>query len=170
MKKILLMLTLTAVASLAWAQSSPFGTGAGKTGKHAPAALTAHVLKKTYNVTDFSGAVLPALTVVDLDSASTIVCPGTSGTCLIQAEQWVQFLGNGTTDNATEICLLVDGAWVDSFCYFAGELNTGTFASQLSTTRGTVVTAGPHTVQTQVMSMGGGNIGYYNLTYRVYKP
>jgi hypothetical protein len=169
MKRFLLVPCLiTVLAGLGQAQyHDAYGTTPRKASQASPATL--QIIKNTYIVNGFSGASIPVEVSTPVDSSSTVTCPGTKN-CLIQADQWVQFYGNGTSGNATGICLSVDGAWINNACYWAGELNTGVNASQLSTSQGYTVTPGKHTVQTQVFSLYGGSLGIYSLTYRVYVP
>src|SRR5215469_13266703 len=95
MKKMWVVLCVLAMASLsAWAQNASKPGARASEGASDNVALPAdvkHVLKNVYNNTGN----LFTTTVVGynaIDSKTTVLCPGTSGTCLIQADQWVQWL------------------------------------------------------------------------------
>jgi len=169
MKKLSLVLILV-LSSLGFAQSPATGENVTGPKSNFPVAFLQHTPNKIYLVSNFNGASFTGGTYAAIDSQHKITCPGTSGTCLIQADSWVQFGGNGTADNATRISLFVDGVEVET--YLAGELPTGFYYGNLSNSSGTIVPVGTHTVQTFAWSVpgGGGTIGYYNITYRLYKP
>ena len=172
MKSVWLAVSLLASVTIAHAQfANPFGVGTVGLKKPTAIPFSSQTLRKTYIVSDFSGATMTAGALTPVDSGGAVYCPGTAGDCWIEADQWVEFIGDGTSDNATAICLSVDGQLIDSgSCYWAGELNSGYYGSQLSTSQGTSVAVGKHTVQTIVTSINSGTIVSYGITYRVYKP
>ncbi len=174
MKKMWVVLCLVALVSLsAWAQNRKpatvkeyLGDTAANPEKVAPAAVVKHVLKNMYNSTG-----VPSLTMVSgpnaADSAITVSCPGTSGTCLIQADQWIHL--DELSGDIIGICLYVDGTEVNG-CYIQGSVANFVWTME-SVSQGIAVSHGNHTVQTYVYDVNGGStLGYYNVNYYVFKP
>ena len=106
MKKLSLAVAVVLCASFGlWAQSIGVVPAGNRT---APTALTKHVLKATY----VSSAVINTgvgSSYQALDAANNVVCPGTAGSCLIQADQWVEAGAITTAGNRVALCLLIDG-------------------------------------------------------------
>jgi hypothetical protein len=165
MKKMLLVVTVLALASFASAQSTNV-MGRPSVKNNTPATLVHHVLKNMSNTTGTGFTVAAGFNAVD--SANTVVCPGTSGTCLIQAQEWAQVGGNASGGRVA-ICFFVDGVDING-CYFNGEMPADGNYAMFSVTQGIPVAFGSHTVQTYVYSDGGGAGGLYNFNYNVYKP
>src|SRR5260370_17073842 len=90
MKKMLLVVIVVALASFASAQSTN-AMGRRSVKSDTPLTLVHHVLKTMSNTNGSSFSAGVGFTAVD--SPNTVVCPGTAGSCLIQAHQIVQ-LGN----------------------------------------------------------------------------
>jgi hypothetical protein len=170
MKKLSLVLIFVTLSSLGFAQLSATGEALATPKSQFPVSFAQHTLKQTYIVSAFSGVSFTGGNYTAIDAPHKVLCPGTTGSCLIQADSWVQFGGNGTSDNATRISLFVDGIEVET--YLAGELPTGFYYGNLSNSSGITVPFGTHTIQTFAWSVGGGGgtVGYYNLAYRIYKP
>lgn len=130
-----------------------------------------HALQKTY-ITSGSlfGASLPAFVYSAVDSAQTITCPGTSGTCTIDADHWIELQGS-TTANDAWACLAVDGV-LDPNCGFLDNKipPDGSWVQITSSHSVSGIKFGTHTVQTFVNSQGGVNAAYYHVNYRVYRP
>jgi len=173
MKKMWVVLCVLAMVSLsAWAQNaSKPGARASEAAsdKVAPAAVIKHVLRNMYNN---NGNLLGATTVFGynaIDSATTVSCPGTSGTCLIQADQWVQWIVPSNDDIG--IWLLVDGSDVNG-CPINSSVATLTGSYTVNTfSQGKTVPFGNHTVQTFVYDNSGGTVlAFYNINYNVFKP
>ena len=143
--------------------SSVFGHQASG---NAPLVFTKHVIKGMYNTSaDLEATMVAGLNAID--GANTVSCPGTSGTCLIQADQ--SFEAIVATGDGVAICLYVDGALVNG-CYWNGG-STGWAYSMYATSQGISVKFGNHTVQTVVYDeLGGSTLAYYNFNYNVYKP
>jgi hypothetical protein len=59
---------------------------------------TRHVLEGTYNNTSSYESSVSAGTWTSLDTPLTVACPGTTGTCTIQLDGWVES-GDGTSTN-----------------------------------------------------------------------
>lgn len=178
MKKMWVILCVVAVASLpAWAQNRSLGSAMAHTGQSvsvpetvAPQAVVKHVLKSMYNSTCGSAG-CPGGDLFEgfnaIDSPITVSCPGTSGTCLIQADQWVQ--AEFASGDAIAICFFVDGVSVND-CYANGGAS-GVAFTMYSVSQGKVVAHGNHTLQTQVYDFDGGSAyNYYNFNYSVFKP
>lgn len=126
-----------------------------------------HVLKKTIVNQDSAVVGIPG-GFAALDSPTTVVCPGTSGNCLIAADQNVQVVGSGAGRWA--ICSQVDGLFMNPPCPFLGRVPTnGDFVAGAFSQNATV-SAGSHTVQTFVFTDAAGSKSIYNINYRVYKP
>jgi len=164
MKKLLVVLSLVALASSAFAQSS--NRVMGRAGTPQFPTFGKHTLMATYISAGDPGTTLPAGD-SPVDSVHTISCPGTSGTCLFQIDAWVQ-LGRGTGSPAA-ICLYVDGSMVNGGCYYSGDVPDD-YIQVSSSINAPGIAAGKHTVQTHVYLDGGANIGYYNINYKVFKP
>jgi hypothetical protein len=134
-----------------------------------PATVVKHVLKNMYNNTCGASCSLSTLAsgFTAVDSATTVSCPGTTGTCLIQADQWVQ-LAPASGDELA-ICLYVDGSDING-CYLNSSASTFDYVVD-SMSQGITVSHGNHTVQTFVYDSSGGSLmSYYNVNYNVYKP
>jgi hypothetical protein len=83
----------------------------------APLSAVNHVLQRNYiSSGTLGGAWLPPDTYSAVDSLQTITCPGTSGTCTIQADHWVELSGT-SANNTVWVCLAVDGVF-DPNCGF----------------------------------------------------
>jgi hypothetical protein len=132
----------------------------------APASLTKHVLKVTYFTDSVASAHLSGGGNTPLDTPTTIVCPGTTGTCMIRADALVLLGQSGSTGNVT--CTLLDIDNVDVGCPQTGEV--GTAFAQFPSSVGFTVSPGSHTVQTWVFVLSDAELGGYQITYRLYKP
>jgi hypothetical protein len=165
MKKMLLVVIVVALASFASAQSTN-AMGRPSVKSDTPAALVHHILKNMSNTTGTSFTVGAGFTAVD--SPNTVLCPGTAGSCLLQAQQWAEVGGNGSGGRVA-LCFFVDGNDING-CFFNGEMLADANYTMFSVAQGTTVTHGSHTVQTFVYSDAGGGGGFYNFNYSVYKP
>lgn len=167
MKRILSILSVLAIGSAAlWAQANAIDSDQSTSATQSPTALTKHLLKGTY----VSSGTGPALAVGfnDIDVANKVVCPGTSGNCLIQADQVIQ-IGNSPSASRIAICFKVDGSFVDGCPYNGDTLSNSHFAS-FNFSHGITVPHGTHTVQTVVFSEFAASSGGYTFQYKVYKP
>jgi len=137
---------------------------------------TKHVLEGTYNNSGLfegtGGEFVAANTFTAIDTSLTVVCPGTSGTCTIQADMWIVNGAVSSSDNQNSICLYVDGNPANNFCgAYADETPSDNSFVQSSTSQAvTGLAHGNHTVQTYFWSQRGAYVVYYNSNYRVYKP
>jgi hypothetical protein len=105
---------------------------------------------------------------VPIDSPTTILCPGTSGTCTIEFDQSAQLTG-GSGGDFFNFCISVDGSIPSPGCPTSGIVPTsGTAFSFSQAVSG--VPHGTHMVQSLIESVSGGSIGFYTMTYHVYKP
>jgi len=130
-----------------------------------------HALQRNYfSSGTLGGASLLAFTNTPVDAAQTIICPGTSGSCTIQADHWIELQGS-TAGNEAWGCLLVDGN-EDPNCGFLDNKipPDGGWVQATSSHFVSRIPVGIHTVQTIVNSTGGVNAAYYNINYRVFKP
>jgi len=132
---------------------------------------TKHVLQSTYlNSGDLGGASFPANTFTPVDTQLTVVCPGTSGTCSIQADMLVQN-GAGGSGNLNRVCLYVDGV-AGPYCnYFADESSSdGEYINAVQADIVSGVAHGNHTVQMYFWTENGAGVAHYQASYHVYKP
>ena len=166
MKKLLVFLTLMTVAGLAFAQSGKM-MGNAEGGQAYPS-FGSHTLKATYISNGALGTTVPGGD-SPIDAVHTISCPGTSGTCLFQADSWVQ-AGRGTGDPIA-ICFYVDGSLVNGACYYDGDV-PDSFLQVSTSINAQGISVGAHTVQTHIYigGSGGAQLGYYNINYKVYRP
>ena len=140
----------------------------------APATATKHVLQGTYinsgEYTTNGGFISPA-EYFPIDSQLTVSCPGTSGTCSIQADMWVQNGNETFTFNTYSMCLYVDGVPAPNCASTVGSTpSDGTFAQGSTSEIVGNLKYGNHTVQTKFFSGDGTYVEYYTFNYRVYKP
>jgi hypothetical protein len=112
---------------------------------------------------------MPAFGFTPVDAATTVTCPGTSGTCTFEADQDIEV---SAVSSGIALCFAVDGAFVDGGCFFAAETPADGSAVQTHTTISLsgVLHGTTHTVQTYVDSGVSGVFNYYNVDYRIYKP
>ena len=165
MKKLLLVLSLVALASVAFGQSSnaPLKASALFSGPHS--------LRATYISSGDLGAAVLSAGEVPLDSSHTISCPGTTGNCVIQADSFVQIGESPSAGNEVALCLYVDGALVNSNCYFGAVMQADNSWIQTSTSiTSAAVPPGTHHVQTHVFTTGGAKAGFFKGNYKVFKP
>jgi len=144
----------------------------GSLSTYSAAQATKHVLEGTYNNNGSLEEVsVPVDTYTPIDTKLTVTCPGTSGTCTIQADMWIENGGETSSDNANVICLYVDDAPTSICGAGAGESpSDGSYVQNSTSQSVTGLAPGNHTVQTYFYTFNGARVGYYNSNYRVYKP
>ncbi|MGB8543663.1 MAG: hypothetical protein WCD49_18690 [Candidatus Acidiferrales bacterium] len=131
---------------------------------------TNHVLEKTYNNTGGVPTDAPSNTYTPIDHQLTVLCPGTTGTCSIEADMWVENGDSNSTINANAVCLYVDGK-ATNFCPYSGETPADyTWVQSSASQIVSGLAPGNHTVQTYFWSNNGTLTSTYNSNYRVYKP
>jgi hypothetical protein len=137
-----------------------------------PVAAVSHSVKGIYlsSGTD-NGASFPGnYTLTAVDSPQSVVCPGTSGTCTIQADHWVEMQGS-TLSNEAAVCLAVDGVFDNNCGFFEDKIPPDSSWLQVTSSHAmSGVRPGTHTLQTFAESTYGMNVAYFNINYRVYKP
>jgi hypothetical protein len=133
------------------------------------AAATKHVLQGTYINNGNYNADVPAATFTPIDTQLIVTCPGTTGTCTIEADMWVQN-SNGTEATPNSICLYVDGVASGGCPFAGGATDPGYFETMTSSWPVSGLAPGEHTVQTFVYSTHGEFVGDHTSNYRVYKP
>jgi len=165
MKKLLLVLGFLALASCAFAQSS----SPTQESAEAPQFPTfaKHTLMATYISNGYLGTVEPSDS--PIDAVHTVSCPGTSGTCLFQADAWVQ-IGRGTYGGVA-LCLYVDGSEAGT-CYYSGEVpQDGGWVNVSTSVNAPGISVGNHKVQTHIyLTNNTATVGYYSIDYKVFKP
>jgi hypothetical protein len=171
------LLTVWGGAGIVSAQTSKSAAGAGSpmmsSGKVAeqPSApvVTGRKLKTTA-ISQDGGTVTVGSGFQPIDGVTTLVCPGTSGNCTIEADQHVQVSGS-TANNAWAICTQVDGAFMNQpVCPYQGYVPNGSYGTGSFAQFKTSVPFGNHTVQTFLYTSYGATRNIYSITYRVYKP
>lgn len=138
---------------------------------NAPAAIK-HILTGTIiNTCGASCPIMsmPAFGFTPVDAATTVTCPGTSGTCTFEADQVVEV---SAASGGIALCFAIDGTFVDGGCFFSEEAPADGSYIQAHTTLSLsgVLHGTTHTVQTYVDSGVSGTFSYYNVDYRIYKP
>jgi hypothetical protein len=136
---------------------------------HLPPAAVKHVGGGTYVNTGTYAASIPAATFTAIDAPITVTCPGTTGTCLLQADQWIQTGAGSTSANEFAICFYVDGVAVNG-CYYNGSTPADSTFVMGTVSQGKTVPHGNHTVQTFLYSQQGAFMNFYNFTYKIFKP
>ena len=136
---------------------------------HVPPAAVKHIGNGVYINSGVFGTTIAAATFTPVDAPITVVCPGTSGSCLLQADQWIQTGAGSTTFNEFALCFYVDGVAVNG-CYFNGSTPSDSSFVMGTASQGKSVPHGSHTVQTYIYSLNGAFMNAYNFTYRIYKP
>jgi hypothetical protein len=139
-----------------------------------PATLaTKHVLQATYvNSGNYGDVFVNGGAFVPVDTQLTVLCPGTSGTCSVQADMLVENGGESFPLNETSVCLVVDGVGGNS-CSFAEGGEVPSDLSYTGTTNFDIVSGlahGNHTVQMYFHSFRGAFVARYHVNYHVYKP
>ncbi len=136
-------------------------------GYHTPlTAGAATVLKKARFVQGFSGASLPVGTFTTIDS-TTLVCPGTSGSCTYRGDNAVQINASATSNWA--IITEVDGNFIGVGPYLGPVGTDFTANSWRDSLNG--ISFGTHTVSTVVfMRDNPATADWYHFAYEVYKP
>jgi len=177
-RSLLLASLLSVMGQVAGAQETPGATAKMPTALPVTATAASvavnHVLKATYinSVRPTSLSVLPS-GLVAIDPTTTITCPGTTGTCTIEFEQNIQVIGQ-TDNNDFNFCVSQDGSIVPPGCPSSGEIPNGHGSANAFvfsfTQKRSGVSVGTQTVQTLIDSVSGGQIGFYTMIYRVYKP
>jgi hypothetical protein len=71
-------------------------------GAQTPALATSHVIKGTYINNGNYNSNVAAATFTPIDTALSVSCPGTSGTCTIEADMWIQNVSDG---GGNTVCL-----------------------------------------------------------------
>jgi hypothetical protein len=136
-----------------------------------------HVLVGNYySAGIFSGGTIQWSVVTPVDKAQAVECPGTSGTCTIIADHWIQVRnhnGESGSGNDTNGCLFVDGK-ADSNCGYSDAVlpPDGSYTQITSSHHKSSLKVGKHTVQTFIIctTLNGCDAAYFHVNYRVFKP
>jgi hypothetical protein len=134
---------------------------------------TKHVLQATYiNSGNYGDVLVGGGPFVPIDTQLTVLCPGTSGTCSIEADMLVENGGESSPLNTNSVCLIVDGSPGNS-CSFAEGGEVPSDQTYTGTTNFDIVSGlahGNHTVQMFFRSASGAFVARYHVNYHVYKP
>jgi hypothetical protein len=146
----------------------------GQDAASVPAIATNHTLKGTYinsGLDTNTGGVVSPAEYFPIDSQLTVACPGTSGTCSIEADMWVQNGNETFTSNTYGMCFFVDGTPAPNCASTVGSTpSDGTYVQGSTSEIVSGVAHGSRTVQTKSFSGDGAHVGYYTIIYRVYRP
>lgn len=136
------------------------------------AAAQNHVLKGTYIDSEDTFVTISAATMTAIGNPITVNCPGTSGTCTIDADLRAQLGGASASGNNFELCLFVDGQRVDPYCFgYDGVVPSDTTYLVGTTAQSkSGLAVGNHTVQAYFWATYGCNVIYRHFTYNLYKP
>jgi hypothetical protein len=130
-----------------------------------------HILEGTYINSGLYESTTSAGVYTPIDSATTVQCPGTSGTCTISADMWAANGNANTTDNENELCLYVDGNPAPNCNYWIGLTPTNNYWTGSSNSQSVSnLSTGAHIVQTYFWSKNGAKVSYYKFNYQVFKP
>ena len=139
---------------------------------------TTHVLKGTY-ITNAQGNIgVPATTLVGIGPVLTVSCPGTTGTCTVQADLWIKVVGPAASVSPYNssgdyifLCFAVDGVEPSGCVIRSGEtLPDGSWTINSTSLSMSGVAPGTHSVQMWFYAYDASTVNYYNATFRVYKP
>ena len=98
-----------------------------------------------------------------------VECPGSSGTCVIEADLFIQSGQSDVTGNQYSLCLSVDGSLAPN-CQIVGSTPADyTYANGSTSQLVTGVAPGDHVVQAFFSTTKGTNVFNYTSNYRVYK-
>ena len=136
---------------------------------HVPPAAVKHLGQGVYINAGNKATTVAGGGFTPVDTALTITCPGASGTCLFQADQFMQVGQGSTSGNQFALCFYVDGVSVNG-CFFNGSAPSDGSYVMGGVSQGITVSHGNHTVQTYIYNGGGTYLSSYNFTYRIYKP
>jgi hypothetical protein len=129
-----------------------------------------HVLERTYinsATPGFFNSVAAGMQ--PIDALTSIVCPGTTGTCTIEVDQNIQLYATSSSD-VVSLCFVVDGSSPECPSLVDPTPAPGTFIDVTFQQKISGVSHGSHTVQSAIETSNGIDVGYYTFTYRVYKP
>lgn len=136
---------------------------------HLPPAAVKHAGQGVYINSANKATTVSGGTFTPVDAAITVTCPGTTGNCLLQADQFMQTGQGTTTGNQFALCFYVDGASVNG-CFFNGSTPSDGSYVMGAASQGISVPHGAHTLQTYIYNASSTYLSFYSFTYRIYKP
>lgn len=172
MKRLILVLCVLTLASLAFAQSGSLTPESAEAPLQFPPPFSKHTSIATYVSTGDPNKVIPAYAATPIDAVNTISCPGPTGTCFLQVNSWVQ-MGNGSEGDEVYVCLYLDGQDQIGRCEWGGVVQVyGRWVNVATSLNVPGLSVGNHTVQSYIVEATGGGVtlGYYNINYQVFKP
>jgi hypothetical protein len=95
-------------------------------------------------------------------------CPGSSGSCVVEADLFIQSGKSDVTSNQYNLCLFVDGNSAPN-CQIVGSTPSDFTYTNGSTSQQATVSPGNHVVQAYFMSYKGARVFNFTSNYRVYK-
>jgi len=137
---------------------------------NAAAATTRFTLQGSYIDAGYygsSGLFSPRNTNTAIGKPIVVNCPG-SGTCVIEADLFIQSGKSDVTGNQYNLCLFVDGASAPN-CQIVGSTPSDFTYTNGSTSQQATVSPGDHVVQAYFMSYKGARVFNFTSNYRVYK-
>lgn len=114
---------------------------------------------------------IPAGTMVAIGNPITVNCtPSFKTGCTVVADMWASNGSGSTTGNQFELCLFVDGARADAYCYGYQGITPadGTWVMATSSQSLSGLTSGSHTVQAYFWSRYGCTVIGRHFNYMVY--
>jgi len=164
------ILLLVSLSVFTLAQNPSNATGAKHSQKPSQSQAFNRSLKSTTMNYDEPLVTVSADTFTNIDSPLSFTCP--HGGCTLTADIHAQVGEGGPSFNEWAICALLDGNIMPpNACPYVGELATdGSFSASSFEFVQTGVTAGHHSIQSQIFMNEGGLLATYEITYRLYTP
>jgi hypothetical protein len=95
-------------------------------------------------------------------------CPESSGSCVVEADLFIQSGKSDVTGNQYNLCLFVDGASAPN-CQIVGSTPSDNTYTNGATSQQATVSPGDHVVQAYFQSYKGARVFNFTSNYRVYK-
>ncbi|HEY2446480.1 MAG TPA: hypothetical protein VGI20_12160 [Rhizomicrobium sp.] len=150
-----------------------FGVDRASMAQGEPSQATKYALRGTYIDSGYYGAnglfVAPN-NYTAIGNPLVLSCPGSAGTCTIQADLWIQSGKSDITRNWYNLCFSIDGALAPN-CQIVGSTPADrTYANGSTSQLAGGIAIGGHTVQAYFLSHSGAFVFNYTSNYRVYTP
>ena len=135
-------------------------------------AATRYTLQGSYIDAGYYGAnglSIPRNHYTPIGKPLSVNCPGPGGSCVIEADLFIQSGKSDVTGNQYNLCLFVDGASAPN-CQIVGSTPADYSITNGSTSQQATVSPGAHVVQAVILSYKGTFVFNYTSNYRVFKP
>jgi hypothetical protein len=155
-----------------WLLAGAMVAGAMVVMSHGLASAQSLKLEGTYIDAGFNGDGLPipAGGNATVGPVIDITCPGTSGKCTVQADQFIQVGLGSVAGNQFSVTFLLDGKAILDGQIVCSTPSDGTYQVCSTSEYQGGVSVGAHTVQISVSSKYSTYVFNYNTNFRVYKP